>query len=92
MGHTGGYNPQIMVHHSEGYLSEKWAFCAYFVLLVWSKKPGLVNSIPEGRSLPYAAKERPYKRPIHGIHRAHCRLQSPNHGVWVFSVWVWHSI
>ena len=53
MGSTGGYNPQIMVHHSEGYLSEKWAFCAYFVQLAWFKKPELVDSIPEGRSLPY---------------------------------------
>ena len=54
MGHTGGYNPRIMVHHSEGYLSEKWAFCVYFVKHAWCKTPELVDSTPEGRSLPYA--------------------------------------
>ena len=54
-----------MLHHSEGYLSEKRAFCAYFVQLAWSKKPELVDSIPEGRSLPYA-DVRPRKDPTKG--------------------------
>ena len=65
MGHTGGYNSRIMVHHSEGYLSEKWAFCAYFMQVAWSKKPELVDSIPEGRSLPYTVV-RPRKDPTKG--------------------------
>ena len=65
MGHTGGCNPQIMVHHSGGYLSEKRAFCAYFVQLAWLKKPELVDSVPEGRSLPYAVV-RPRKDPTKG--------------------------
>ena len=68
MGHTGGYNPQIMVHHSESYVSEKWAFCAYFVQLRWSKKPELVDSIPEGRSLPYTVIP-PRKDPTKGPSR-----------------------
>ena len=68
MGHTGGYNPQIMVHHSEGYVSEKWAFCVYFVQLRWSKKPELVDSIPEGRSLPYTVIP-PRKDPTKGPSR-----------------------
>ena len=57
MGHTGGCNPRIMVHHSENYLSEKWAFCVYFVQLAWSEKPEPVGPKTEGRSLPYTPIE-----------------------------------
>ena len=61
--------PKIMVHHSEGYLSQKWAFCLYFVQLAWSKTLEPLHSIPEGRSLPYAVME-PTNDPIKGTPRS----------------------
>ena len=47
MGHIGGYNPRIMVHHSKAHLTEK---CALFINCVqdaWFKKLKAVDLITE---------------------------------------------